>query len=50
MDELIAILKQDRTWNEEAARKQLLQFFEAWGPMDKASVTGRRKLSGLLFR
>ena len=50
VDELIAILKQDRTWNEEAARKQLLQFFEAWGPMDKASVTGRRKLSGLLFR
>ena len=50
VDELIAILKQDRTWNEEAARKQLLQFFEAWGPMDKASVAGRRKLSGLLFR
>ena len=50
VDELVAILKQDRTWNEEAARKQLLQFFEAWGPMDKASVAGRRKLSGLLFR
>jgi putative thioredoxin len=50
VDELIAILKQDRTWNDEAARKQLLQFFEAWGPMDKASVAGRRKLSGLLFR
>ena len=50
VDELVTILKQDRTWNEEAARKQLLQFFEAWGPMDKASVAGRRKLSGLLFR
>ena len=50
VDALIEILKQDRMWNDEAARKQLLQFFEAWGPMDKASVAGRRKLSGLLFR
>ena len=50
VDELVTILKQDRGWNDEAARKQLLQFFEAWGPMDKASVAGRRKLSGLLFR
>jgi putative thioredoxin len=50
VDALIEIMKQDRTWNDEAARKQLLQFFEAWGPMDKASVAGRRKLSGLLFR
>jgi putative thioredoxin len=49
-DALIEILKRDRTWNEESARKQLLQFFESWGPMDKASVTGRRKLSGLLFK
>ena len=49
-DALIEILRRDRTWNEEGARKQLLQFFEAWGPMDKASVAGRRKLSGLLFK
>ena len=49
-DALIEILKRDRTWNEEGARKQLLQFFESWGPMDKASIAGRRKLSGLLFR
>jgi putative thioredoxin len=49
-DALIEILKRDRTWNEEGARKQLLQFFEAWGPMDKASVAGRRKLSSLLFK
>ena len=49
-DALIDILKRDREWNEQAARKQLLQFFESWGPMDKASVAGRRKLSGLLFK
>jgi putative thioredoxin len=49
VDHLIAIIKADRDWNEDGARKQLLQFFEAWGPMDKASVAGRRKLSTLLF-
>ena len=49
VDHLIAIIKADRTWNDDGARKQLLQFFEAWGPMDEASVAGRRKLSTLLF-
>ena len=49
VDHLIAIIKADRTWNDDGARKQLLQFFEAWGPMDEHSVAGRRKLSGLLF-
>ena len=49
VDHLIAIIRADRTWNEDGARKQLLQFFEAWGPMDEASVAGRRKLSTLLF-
>jgi putative thioredoxin len=50
VDHLIAIVKADRTWNEDGARKQLLQFFEAWGPMDEASIGGRRKLSALIFR
>ena len=49
VDHLVAIIKADRTWNDDGARKQLLQFFEAWGPMDEASVAGRRKLSTLLF-
>ncbi len=43
------IFKRDRKWNDEAARKQLLQFFEAWGLMDPAAVTARRKLSAILF-
>ena len=43
-------IKRDREWNEEAARKQLLKFLEAWGFADPASVTARRKLSSLLFR
>ncbi|MEN5081767.1 thioredoxin [Bosea sp. TWI1241] len=49
VDQLIAIIKADRAWNDQAARKQLLQFFEAWGPMDEQSVAGRRKLSTVLF-
>ncbi|MGX5733896.1 thioredoxin [Bosea thiooxidans] len=49
VDQLVAIIKADRKWNDDGARKQLLQFFEAWGPMDEASVAGRRKLSTLLF-
>ncbi len=49
VDHLVAIIKADRKWNDDGARKQLLQFFEAWGPMDEASVSGRRKLSTLLF-
>ncbi len=49
-DHLIEIVKRDRTWNDDGARKQLLQFFEAWGPMDEMTIAGRRKLSGVLFR
>ncbi|MCJ2109469.1 co-chaperone YbbN [Methylobacterium sp. E-041] len=49
VDHLIEIIRRDRTWNEDGARKQLLQFFEAWGPMDPAAIRGRRKLSTLLF-
>ncbi len=50
VDTLIEAIKRDRTWNEEAARKQLLKFFEAWGFDDPATLAGRRKLSTLLFR
>jgi putative thioredoxin len=50
VDALIEAIRRDRAWNEEAARKQLLKFFEAWGFEDPASKAGRRKLSALLFR
>lgn len=46
---LVASMKRDRTWNEDAARKKLLEFFEAWGPKDPATLKGRRLLSALLF-
>ncbi len=47
---LLEAIKRDRAWNEEAARKQLLKFFEAWGFDDPATQAARRKLSSLLFR
>jgi putative thioredoxin len=49
IDQLVAIVKRDRAWNDDGARKQLLQFFEAWGPMDEMTKLGRRKLSSVLF-
>jgi putative thioredoxin len=49
VDQLIAIVKRDRKWNDDGARKQLVQFFEAWGPTDEATVNGRRQLSSVLF-
>ncbi|KAB2656549.1 thioredoxin [Brucella tritici] len=48
-NELLFIMKSDREWNEDGARKQLLQFFEAWGNADPATLGARRKLSSLLF-
>jgi putative thioredoxin len=49
MDHLLEIVRRDRTWNEDGARKQLVQLFEAWGPTDEMTVTGRRRLSSILF-
>jgi len=43
------IIEKDREWNDEAARKELLKFFEAWGPTDPMTVKGRRRLSSILF-
>jgi putative thioredoxin len=48
-DNLLAIVKADRNWNDDGARSQLLQFFEAWGMADEATLAARRKLSSLLF-
>ena len=48
-DELFTIMRKDRKWEDEAARKTLLEFFEAWGPVDPATLSARRQLSSLLF-
>ena len=50
VDALVESIRRDKAWNDEAARKQLLKFFEAWGFDDPATLAGRRKLSTLLFR
>ena len=49
LDHLIAIVKRDRKWNDDGARKQLVQFFDAWGPTDEATIEGRKRLSSILF-
>jgi putative thioredoxin len=48
-NQLLEIVKRDRKWNEDGARKQLVQFFEAWGPTDEATIEGRKRLSTILF-
>ena len=49
VDNLLEIVKRDRKWNDDGARKQLVQFFDAWGPTDEATVNGRKRLSSVLF-
>jgi putative thioredoxin len=49
VDELLLLFKRDREWNEQAARKQLVKFFEALGPTDPLTLSGRRRLSAQMF-
>ena len=49
IDHLLTIMRKDREWQDQAARKQLIKFFEALGPKHPATVAGRRKLSAVLF-
>ena len=49
LEELLLLVAKHGTWNDDAARKQLLQLFDAWGLTDPATVSGRQRLSSLLF-
>ena len=49
IEHLLESVDRDRAWNEEAARKQLVKFFDALGPTHEATVSGRRRLSSILF-
>jgi putative thioredoxin len=49
LDHLIEIVRRDRKWNDDGARRQLVQLFDAWGPTDDATVAGRKRLSSILF-
>ncbi len=49
VDQLLEIIRRDRAWNDQAAKQQLLKLFEAFGPQDPVTVSGRKRLSQLLF-
>lgn len=49
VEHLLEVVRRERNWNEQAARKQLVQLFEAWGAKDPVTIDGRRRLSSLLF-
>ena len=49
IDELLTLFRKDRAWNDEAARKQLVKFFEVMGPTDPLTLSARRRLSSLMF-
>jgi putative thioredoxin len=49
LEHLLTLVRRDRNWNDEAARKQLVQLFEVWGPKDEHTVEGRKRLSSILF-
>jgi putative thioredoxin len=49
VEHLLSIVRRDRKWNDDGARKQLVQFFDAWGPTDEATIEGRKRLSSILF-
>jgi putative thioredoxin len=48
-EHLFYVMKKDRAFDEDGARRQLVQFFEVWGPKDPATISARRKLSSILF-
>ena len=48
-DQLLEVIARDRTWNDEAARRQLLTVFEAAGSGSDVAKNGRRRLSSILF-
>ena len=49
IDHLLDLVRLDRAWNEQAARKQLVKLFEAMGPTDPLTVQTRKRLSSILF-
>ena len=48
-DHLLMIMRRDRSFGDDGARKELLGLFDTWGPKEPATIAARRKLSALLF-
>ena len=49
VDHLLEIFRQDREWNEGAAKAQLFTIFDALDAKDPIALAGRRKLSSMIF-
>lgn len=49
IDALLEIVRRDRKWNDEAARKQIVKLFEVFGPTDPLTIETRKRLSSILF-
>ncbi|MFM7084037.1 MAG: thioredoxin [Hyphomicrobium sp.] len=49
LEHLVEIVRRDRKWNDEAARKQIVQLFDIWGPNDEFTIEGRKRLASILF-
>jgi putative thioredoxin len=49
VDQLLELVRRDRQWNDAAARKQLVKFFEVFGPTDPLTIDARKRLSSILF-
>jgi putative thioredoxin len=49
VEQLLASIRRERDWEDGAARKQLIKLFDAWGPKDPLTLSGRRQLSAILF-
>lgn len=49
VEALLEIFRRNRSWNDDAARKQLIKLFEAFGPMDPLTISARKRLSSLMF-
>ena len=48
-DHLLTVMRKDRSFDDDGARRQLLEFFEVWGPKDPTTISARRRLSSILF-
>ena len=49
VDQLLEIVRRERAWNDGAARKQLVKFFEAFGATNPLTISARKRLSSILF-
>ena len=49
IDTLLDLVARNRAWNDDAARKQLVELFDAYGATDELVVGARKRLSSILF-